>query len=255
MKVWRTPMTCSLEKLIKVIFKTIFKGSGNCPKDKQEMKKRLFKASCEELCKKGKSVVFAPRPSLPPPSSARGTVHWKFLPPRTQPCCPAPRPAAGQRVIFWGRKGFQRFSSCPQLPVVLASAVKNWGLFSSTLWNGGSALGAVHWEHRAPDYRCPSLCGSTPEEATQSIPYASLELYDWEFSCLLSFLLSNIIESLAIIFDNTKFLKLYFKNEVKPIYITFSCFSMSNNNMSQSLHLAIINLKKNSRCLFLLTYH
>ena len=132
-------------KQIKIIFKTKFQVSGNCPKDKQELKKPLLEATYEELCKKGTSVIFEPRLSLPTPSSATGTVHWKWtwaLLPRTWPPCPR-FPAPHQRVIFWGREGYQHFSPCPQQPVALCSAVKNWGLFSSTLWNRSSALGAV----------------------------------------------------------------------------------------------------------------
>ena len=102
-------------KQIKIIFKTKFQVSGNCPKDKQELKKPLLEATYEELCKKGTSVIFEPRLSLPTPSSATGTVHWKWtwaLLPRTWPPCPR-FPAPHQRVIFWGREGYQHFSPCP----------------------------------------------------------------------------------------------------------------------------------------------
>lgn len=51
-------------KQIKVIFKTKFQVSGNCPKDKQELKKSLLEATYEALYKKGMSVIFEPR--LPP---------------------------------------------------------------------------------------------------------------------------------------------------------------------------------------------
>lgn len=103
----KEPLSCSQVKQIRVIFKTKFQVSGNCPKDKQELKKSLLEATYEELCKKDTSVIFEPRLSLPTPSSATGTVHWKWtwalLPPRTWP--PYPHlPAPHQRVIFWGRE-------------------------------------------------------------------------------------------------------------------------------------------------------
>lgn len=56
-------------ELIKIIVKTRFKVSGNCPKERQEMKKPLFKITYEEGVRKT-SLWYLTQdpPSLPIPS-------------------------------------------------------------------------------------------------------------------------------------------------------------------------------------------
>lgn len=96
----------------------ILKADGSGIKDKEQIKKYLFKKIMKILQQRQESMVFEPRqfPITRSPSSVRQRLE--LLQRRTKGSLSTPSPPSpSQRALFLEGARHQHFSSCPQLSV------------------------------------------------------------------------------------------------------------------------------------------
>lgn len=151
------------------------KPSGNGPKGKQQIKKKntYLRKSTKLRQERSGCVVFEFPLFLPAQWDGKCNSDDYRQERR------APSPSSLQWEGFLpGRSRTSAVLILPQYLLLKLSPGQVWlrgegshFLFSSHLWKEGSALGAMYWEYRGPDYPCRGLWvrGYMPTEASQEI--------------------------------------------------------------------------------------